>query len=147
MKVVSAQVVFCCVNLLMANPNKLKTLGFKGKLVWLLFFFLKNGPPTASFCFIFVFSIQLTVNKQMFNIFIFADDWIRTADLWNWKRPLYQLSHNHCPGVTTFGQLLEKLGLLFIPTSGQPGVIESPTKYSHSSSSIRYILKTQKQSI
>ena len=28
---------------------------------------------------------------------IFADDGIRTADLWNWKRPLYQLSHNHCP--------------------------------------------------
>ena len=32
----------------------------------------------------------------MFNIF-FADDWIRTADLWHWKRLLYQLSHNHCP--------------------------------------------------
>ena len=28
---------------------------------------------------------------------MFAEDWIRTADLWNWKRPLYQLSHNHCP--------------------------------------------------
>ena len=30
----------------------------------------------------------------MFNI-NFADDWIRTADLWYWKQPLYQLSHNH----------------------------------------------------
>ena len=30
----------------------------------------------------------------MFNI-NFADDWIRTTDLWNRKRPLYQLSHNH----------------------------------------------------
>ena len=30
----------------------------------------------------------------MFNINI-ANDWIRTADLWNWKRPHYQLSHNH----------------------------------------------------
>ena len=30
----------------------------------------------------------------MFNI-IFANDWIRTADLWNRKRLLYQLSHNH----------------------------------------------------
>ena len=28
---------------------------------------------------------------------MFADDWIQTADLWNWKQPLYQLSHNHCP--------------------------------------------------
>ena len=27
----------------------------------------------------------------------FADDWIRTVDLWCQKRPLYQLSHNHCP--------------------------------------------------
>ena len=30
-------------------------------------------------------------------IIFFADDWIQTADLWYWKRPLYQLSHNHCP--------------------------------------------------
>ena len=26
-----------------------------------------------------------------------ADDWIQTTDVWNWKRPLYQLSHNHYP--------------------------------------------------
>ena len=26
-----------------------------------------------------------------------TDDLIRTMDLWCWKRPLYQLSHNHCP--------------------------------------------------
>ena len=25
----------------------------------------------------------------------FFDDWIRTADLWCWKRPICQLSHNH----------------------------------------------------
>ena len=29
----------------------------------------------------------------MFNI-NFVDDWIRTADLWYWKQPLYKLSHN-----------------------------------------------------
>ena len=41
-------------------------------------------------------SFQYTVDsKQMFNKF--ADDWIRTADLWYRKRPLYQLSHHHCP--------------------------------------------------
>ena len=27
----------------------------------------------------------------------FANDWIQTADLWCLKRPLYQLSYNHCP--------------------------------------------------
>ena len=26
----------------------------------------------------------------------FADDLIRTADLWSWKQLLYQLSHNLC---------------------------------------------------
>ena len=25
----------------------------------------------------------------------FADDWIRTADLWCRKQPMYQLHHNH----------------------------------------------------
>ena len=36
----------------------------------------------------------------MFNI-NFADDWIWTADLCYWKWPLYQLSHNDFPLVTT----------------------------------------------
>ena len=60
--------------------------------------FLKNGPFPASFSFIFVFSIQLTVNVQYF----FADDWIRTSDLLNWKRQLCQLRHNHCPSILFF---------------------------------------------
>ena len=46
------------------------------------------------FFFIFVFSIQLT---EKISILIFANDWIQTADLWNRKQPLYQLSHHHCP--------------------------------------------------
>ena len=50
----------------------------------------KNGPFRPLFFFIFVFSIQSTVNKCSIN---FANDWIRTADLWYRKRPLYQLSH------------------------------------------------------
>ena len=29
----------------------------------------------------------------------FANDWIRFVDLWHWKRPLYQLSHKHCPTI------------------------------------------------
>ena len=47
----------------------------------------------------FVFFIDFRVfktRKQMSNI-NFADDWIRTADLWYQKQSLYQLSHNHCP--------------------------------------------------
>ena len=36
------------------------------------------------------------------SIYFFADDWIWTADLWNWKQPLYQLSHNHCPILRMF---------------------------------------------
>ena len=43
----------------------------------------------------FVISIQLTVNKCF--LYKFANDWIRTVDLWYWKLPLCQLSHNHCP--------------------------------------------------
>ena len=32
-----------------------------------------------------------------------ADDWwIRTADLWCLKAPLYQLRHNRCPGQAYF---------------------------------------------
>ena len=34
------------------------------------------------------------------SILIFANDWIWTENLWNWKRLLYQLSHNHCPQWT-----------------------------------------------
>ena len=45
----------------------------------------------------------------MFNI-NFADDWIRTADLWNRKRPLYQLSHNHFPAFRKLNPLKCTLG-------------------------------------
>ena len=41
---------------------------------------------------IFVFSTQF---EHSWRSLKFAIDWIWTADLWCWKRPLYQLSHNH----------------------------------------------------
>ena len=53
----------------------------------------------------FVFSIQLTgkiCSKQKF-----GNDWILTADLWCWKRPLYQLT------ATTTAQHLTCLFFLF----------------------------------
>ena len=55
------------------------------------FVFQKLGLSRPLFFFIFVFSIQLIVHIN------FADDWIRTADLWFRKRLLYQLRHNHFP--------------------------------------------------
>ena len=49
----------------------------------------------------------------MFNI-NFANDWIRTADLWCRKRPLYQLSHNHCPRATTTALQLNVVRIVFL---------------------------------
>ena len=50
--------------------------------------------------FFFIFRHFNTVDSK--TIWIIADDWIQTEDLWNWKRPLYQLSHNHCPKMMFF---------------------------------------------
>ena len=55
-----------------------------------------NWAIPGLFFFIFVFSIQLIVHTN------FANDWIRTTNLWCWKRPLYQLHHNHFPIFTFF---------------------------------------------
>ena len=41
----------------------------------------------------------------MFNI-NFVNDWIRTADLWYRKQPLYHLSHNHCPSLSCLDSLV-----------------------------------------
>ena len=51
-------------------------------------------PYYLAILFLCLFSTLDT--KQMFNI-NFADDWIRTSDLWYRYWPLYQLSHNCCP--------------------------------------------------
>ena len=50
----------------------------------------------------------------LFNYKNFADDWIRTADLWYRKRLLYQLSHNLYLLWPTF--TLYNCGSLFQPT-------------------------------
>ena len=60
--------------------------------------FFKNGPIPAFFLYFRLFN---TVDSKH-SIQIFADDWIRIADLWNCKQLLYQLSHNHCPGHVSF---------------------------------------------
>ena len=72
--------------------------------------FFKWATP-GLFCFIFVFSLQLTVNKCTYK---FVDGWIQTADLWCRKRWLYQLSHNHpavlfpCPFNCPFLKLMQR---------------------------------------
>ena len=55
------------------------------------------GHSQPLFLYFRLFNTQLRVNKCSMYSNFFADDWIRTVDLWYWKRPLYQLSHNHCP--------------------------------------------------
>ena len=56
--------------------------------IWNVFLWAISIP--SLFFSIFLFSIQLTVN-------IIQHKWIPTAGFWCQKRPLYQLSHNHCP--------------------------------------------------
>ena len=45
--------------------------------------------------FIYFSRLYTDDSKYMFNV-NFAGGWIRTADRWFRKQPLYQLSHNHC---------------------------------------------------
>ena len=52
---------------------------------------------------LFVFLLTADSKCSIYNV---ADDRIRTGDLWNWKRPFYQLSHNHCPAIDGFFQSL-----------------------------------------
>ena len=48
------------------------------------------------------FSLFNTVElESKCSIWFLADDWIWTANLWNWKQPLYQLSYNHCRASCT----------------------------------------------
>ena len=56
--------------------------------IWNVFLWAISIP--SLFFSIILFSIQLTVN-------IIQHEWIPTAGFWCQKRPLYQLSHNHCP--------------------------------------------------
>ena len=50
-------------------------------------------------------SFQYSWQQALFNI-NFADDWIRTADLWCQKWLLYQLSHNHYLSIFVFNTFL-----------------------------------------
>ena len=61
-------------------------------------FFEKNWPLFSLFS--SCLNLQLTVNRC--STYKFPDPWIQTADLWCRKRPLCQLSNNHCPKSIAF---------------------------------------------
>ena len=72
---------------------------------------LKNWASPGLF-FILVFSIQL--DQQSIGIIQLivnkiGDDWIRTTDLWNRKRQLYQLCHSHCHQMSLFATNINRL--------------------------------------
>ena len=89
----------CCDNFL---GNFWKNCG-----IWSIFY--KWAIPGLFF---FYFRLFYAVYSKMFHM-NFAGDWIRTADLWNQKSPLYQLSHNHYPIIWSIviGSLLTFLFL------------------------------------
>ena len=69
-------------------------LQISGAIFWSIFF--KWAIP-GLFLFIFVFSIQLIINKCSIKFC----RWLE-SNLWYRKRPLYQLSHNHFPLLINF---------------------------------------------
>ena len=52
----------------------------------------------------------------------FADDWIRTMDLWNRKWLPYQLSHNYCQ-ILSSSLLLCQI-VYYLPTPLNPQIFE-----------------------
>ena len=78
-------------------------LSFLSLYFHIYFFLLKSGPSWPLFIYFCLFDAvdNKQVNKQMSDI-NFADDWSQTADHWYWKRPLYQVGHNHFPHLIIF---------------------------------------------
>ena len=72
-----------------------------GIMIGCSIFFLKSGWAIPGLFFDLFCLFNTVDSKQMFNK-DFADDWIRSADLWYWKQPFYQLSHNHFPTTVQY---------------------------------------------
>ena len=66
-------------------------------------FFCKVGHSQPLFIYFRLFN---TVDRKQMLYINFVNDWIRTLDLWYHKRPLYQLSHYHCPSQSFSCQYL-----------------------------------------
>ena len=86
-----------------------------------LFFKQKMSRSLPLFLYKRLFNKQLTENIGSIK---FANDRIRTADLWCWKRPLCQLNHNHCPFLTLF-----YISISFWPIIEKYTEVKSPSGY------------------
>ena len=66
---------------------------------------------------LFVFFRLFNSSQCICSLWNNADDWIRTTDLWHWKRPLCRLSYNHSPilSLSTLSNLNFSNGLLSHP--------------------------------
>ena len=62
----------------------------------------KKWAIPGLFFFIFVCSIHSWQQTNVQYKYFFANDWIRTADLWYREQLLYQLNHNLCPHGLVF---------------------------------------------
>ena len=60
---------------------------------------VKNGPLWDSFS---LFSSVLQLTEHTYSVLKFANAWIRTLGPLLQKRPLCQLSHNHCPNLCCY---------------------------------------------
>ena len=69
-----------------------------------------NGPFPASFS-LFSSCLFNRVDSKC-SLYNFSDEWIRTAGLWNRKRPLYKLSHNRCQQAVLFVKTIKGKTLL-----------------------------------
>ena len=89
----SSVLQFCHHIILSLSLNISLSLSLNISIFVFLPLFFKIGPFPASFFFFTSFQCSWMVHLN------FANDLIRTADLWCRKRPLYQLRHNHFPSL------------------------------------------------
>ena len=63
---------------------------------------IKPQPTSMSSRPLFLHFHLFNTVESYCSINFFANDYIRTADIWVRKQPLYQLSHKHCPNFDEF---------------------------------------------
>ena len=120
------------------DTNFFRDTKWDSKLSWILNQILSSSPgtrssftdtklPTLSFFkkmailglfFIFIFSIQLTVNVQYKFLPVTG---FEPTDLWYWKRPLYQLNHNHCLPTLSYNEFFFRLSRIFLRSQSKTG--------------------------
>ena len=76
-------------------------------VIWFVLIFMVNFYTQHTHCNLAQSLLKWAVPASFFSFLHlsnihFANDWIQTADLWSWKRLLYQLSHNYHPFMSNF---------------------------------------------